>query len=203
MRLLDLFCCEGGAGMGYHRAGFDVVGVDLVDQPRYPFEFLRADAMELLRDPGFLSGFDAIHASPPCQAYANVTRWTGDRAGHPDLLPEVLQLLAAQPLPWIVENVEGAPLRPDYILCGSQFGLRIRRHRWFQTSWQGFSLMPSCTHRRDDLPFMHKGERAFADALGGTWMSNKGGRQAIPPAYTEYLAGELIAAHDLVPLETP
>ena len=191
-RLLDLFCCEGGAGMGYSRAGFDVVGVDIDPQPRYPFEFIQADAVELLADADFLDGFDAIHASPPCQAYANVTLWRGDQSDHPDLVPPVLALLEAQDRPWIVENVEGAPIRPDYILCGSQFGLRIRRHRWFQTSWQGYSLLPACQHRTTDLPFMHKGERAFADALGGTWMTNRGGRQAIPPAYTEFLGGLLI-----------
>jgi site-specific DNA-cytosine methylase len=167
-RLLDTFCCEGGAGEGYRRAGFEVIGVDIDPQPRYPFEFIRADAMELLADATFLAGFDAIHASPPCQAYANVTAWRGDRSTHPDLLQPVLDLLGAQDRPWIVENVEGAPLRPDYILCGSQFGLRIRRHRWFQTSWRGYSLLPGCAHRAGDLPFMHKGERAFADALGGT-----------------------------------
>jgi hypothetical protein len=191
-RLLDLFCCESGAGMGYHRAGFDVVGVDNRPQPRYPFEFIERDALDALADTAFLSTFDAIHASPPCQAYANVTAWRGTPSDHPDLVPPVLELLHAQRLPWIVENVENAPIRPDFILCGSQFGLRIRRHRWFETSWHGYSLLPACHHRRDDLPFMHKGERAFADALGGTWMSNKGGRQAIPPAYTEYLGQQLL-----------
>jgi hypothetical protein len=191
-RLLDLFCGEGGAGMGYARAGFDVVGVDLVDQPRYPFQFHRADALGVLTDPGFLDGFDAIHASPPCQFYANVTSWRGTPGDHPDLLPPVLRLLGDQALPWIVENVENAPLRPDFILCGSHFGLRIRRHRWFQTSWRGFSLLPGCMHRSGDLPFMHKGERAFADALGGIWMTNRGAREAVPPVYTEFLGGLLL-----------
>jgi C-5 cytosine-specific DNA methylase len=191
-RLLDLFCGEGGAAAGYHAAGFDVVGVDLDPQPRYPFGFIRGDALDVLADPGFLAGFDAVHASPPCQAYANVTKWTGDQADHPDLVPPVRALLTAQHRPWIIENVVGAPIRPDYVLCGSQFGLRVRRHRWFETSWAGFSLVPPCTHPRDELPFGHKGERAYADALGGAWMSNRGGRQAIPPAYTEYL-GRLLA----------
>lgn len=195
-RLLDLFCCEGGAAMGYHRAGFDVVGVDHKPMDRYPFEFIQGDALQLLADPVFLDGFDAIHASPPCQAYAAVTAWRGDQSTHPDLVPPTLALLEAQPRPWIVENVEGAPIRPDYILCGSQFGLRIRRHRWFQTSWRGYSLLPACSHRRGDLPFMHKGERAFADALGGTWMSVQGGRQAVPPAYTEFLGGLLLEQLD-------
>lgn len=197
-----MFCCEGGASVGYHRAGFDeVVGIDIVDQPRYPFEFLQGDAVAMfdelvdggsLRNGLILADFDAIHASPPCPRYANVTAWRGDPTSHPDLVPPVLDLLRSQRLPWIMENVPDAPLRPDYILCGSQFGLRVRRHRWFETSWRGYSLLPACAHRADDLAFMHKGERAYADALGCAWMSNRGGRQAIPPAYTEYLGWELL-----------
>ena len=190
-RLLDLFCCEGGASRGYADAGFEVIGVDIEPQPRYPFEFIQADAVEYLATAD-LTGFDAIAASPPCPAYANVTLWRGDQSKHPDLLPPVLALLEAQRLPWIVENVENAPLRPDFILCGSQFGLRIRRHRWFQTSWYGYGLLPPCAHRSDDLPFMHKGERAYADALGCKWMTSRGGRQAIPPAYTHYLGQQLL-----------
>jgi hypothetical protein len=187
-RLLDLFCCAGGAGMGYDRAGFDVVGVDVAPQPHYPFEFHQADAMTFPLD-----GFDAIHASPPCQHYANVTLWRGSADNHPDLLPPMLERLAASGLPWIVENVPGAPLRPDYILCGSMFGLPIRRHRWFQTSWGGYEFHPPCHHRPTDLAFMHKGERAYADAMGCTWMSAVEAREAIPPAYTEYLGNRLLA----------
>jgi DNA (cytosine-5)-methyltransferase 1 len=192
VRLLDLFCCEGGAAMGYHRAGFDVVGVDNRPQPRFPFEFVQADAIEVLSDPGFLDGFDAIHASPPCQLYAKVTKATADDyRDHPDLVGPVRELLEAQPRPWIIENVEGSPVRPDFILCGSQFGLRVRRHRLFETSWRGFELHPPCHHKADEIPFNHNDERAFADALDGPWMSVRGGRQAIPPAYTEYLGGQL------------
>jgi len=187
LRLLDLFSGAGGAAMGYHRAGFDVVGVDINPQPHYPFEFHQADALTYPLD-----GFDAIHASPPCQHYANVTKWRGHTAAHPDYVPAVLDRLGDQPMPWIIENVPGAPIRPDFILCGSMFGLRIQRHRWFHTSWNAYDLMPTCDHR-GLLPFMHKGEHAYADAMGCEWMSNREGRQAIPPIYTEYLGERLLA----------
>jgi len=192
-RLLDLFCGAGGAAMGYHRAGFEVVGVDIAPQPHYPFEFHQADWEDGLEGYPHLD-FDAIHASPPCQHYAPVTRWRGDAADHPDLLQPVVNHLRDIGIPWIVENVPYAPLRPDFVLCGSMFGLPVRRHRWFLTSWSGFDLVPPCDHKRTDLPFMHKGERAFADAMGCTWMTNREAREAIPPAYTEYLGGQLLAA---------
>ena len=190
-RLLDLFCGAGGAGMGYSRAGFEVIGVDIEPQPHYPFEFIRADALTFPLD-----GFDAIHASPVCMTFARVTDWRGDRANHPDTLTPLMQRLAAVSTPWVVENVPEAPLRPDYILCGSQFGLKVRRHRVFQVSWGGCQLTAPCSHR-ELLPFMHKGERAYADAMGCTWMSKEEARQAIPPAYTEYIGGELMDALSL------
>lgn len=186
LRLLDLFCGAGGAAMGYHRAGFDVVGVDIRPQPNYPFEFHRGDALTWP-----LQGFDAIHASPPCQAYANVTAWRGERVNHPDLLPAVRARLVHCGVPWVIENVDGSPMTPDFILCGSMFGLKVRRHRWFLTSWAGFELVPSCQHTRL-LPFMHKGERAYADAMGCHWMTSHEAREAIPPAYTEWLGGRLL-----------
>jgi DNA (cytosine-5)-methyltransferase 1 len=186
-RLLDLFCGAGGAAMGYHRAGFDVVGVDIDPQPRYPFEFHRGDAMTWP-----LNGFEAIHASPPCQRYARVTGCRGRADNHPDLLGPILERLKSQAAPWIVENVPEAIPRPDLILCGSSFGLRVRRHRHFLTSWPSFGLMPPCSHG-GLLPFMHKGERAYADALGCHWMTNREAREAIPPAYTEWTGGQLLA----------
>ena len=116
-RLLDLYCGAGGAAMGYHRAGFDVVGVDIAPQPNYcGDEFYQADAMTF-----DLDGFDAVHASPPCQRFANVTRWRGTPADHPDLLAPMLERLRAQSTPWVVENVPEAVPRPDLILCGSSF----------------------------------------------------------------------------------
>lgn len=189
-RLLDLFSGAGGAARGYQLAGFHVTGVDIRPQPRYAGdEFHQADALTFPLD-----GFDAIHASPTCQTFARVTAWRGSRDDHPDLLAPMLDRLAGVTVPWMVENVPEAPLRPDYLLCGSQFGLRVRRHRIFQRgNWTAYDLLPPC-HHRDLLPFMHKGERAYADAMGCGWMTKDEGRQAIPPAYTRFI-GEQLMAH--------
>jgi hypothetical protein len=187
-RLLDLFCKAGGAAMGYHRAGFDVTGVDIDPQPRYPFTFIQADALTCPFD-----GFDAIHASPVCLTFARVTEWRGSRANYPDTLTPTLDRLARTTVPWVVENVEEAGLRADYLLCGTQFGLTMKRHRHFQLgNWASYELLPPCSHR-GILPFTHKGERAYADAMGCQWMNKTEARQAIPPAYTEYIGGLLLA----------
>lgn len=185
-RLLDLFCGAGGAAMGYHRAGFEVVGVDIRPQPRYPFEFHQGDAMTWPLD-----GFDVVHASPPCQAYAHVTGWRGNHGDHPDLVPGTRARLQQSGVPWVIENVPEAPIRRDLLLCGSMFGLQARRHRAFETHPVMYQLMPPCQHR-GLLPFMHKGERAYADALGCPWMTNVEGREAIPPAYTQYIGEQLL-----------
>ena len=187
-RLLDLFCGAGGAAVGYHRAGFDVVGIDIVAQPHYPFEFHRADAL----DAPPLDEFDAIHASPPCQHWARVTRWRGRAEDHPDLLAPTLERLRAHGTPFVVENVPEAPIVPTMILCGSMFGLRIRRHRYFVTEPSLFGLTSPCRHR-GLLAFEHKGERAYADAMGCEWMSKTEAREAIPPAYTEFIGTQLLA----------
>jgi len=188
MRLLDLFCGAGGAAVGYHRAGFDVVGVDINPQPRYPFEFVQADALDYPLD-----GFDAIHASPPCPHYANVTRWRGNPDNHPALIAPTRDRLNAAGVPWVMENVRTRQLRADFVLCGSMFGLPVRRHRYFEAGgWPAFHLIQPCTHRTDDLPFMHKAERAYADAMGCQWMTNIEARQAIPPAYTRWIGERLI-----------
>ena len=190
-KLLDLFAGAGGAAMGYHLAGFDVLGVDIKPQPSFPFDFIQADALEVLADREFVGGFDALHLSPVCLTFARVTDWRGSRANYPDTLTPSLALLEDIPVPWVVENVTEAPLRADYMLCGSQFGLKVQRHRIFQTSWRAFHLAPPCDHR-ELLPFMHKGERAYADAMGCTWMSAKEARQAIPPAYTAHIGAALL-----------
>jgi DNA (cytosine-5)-methyltransferase 1 len=187
-RLLDLFCGAGGAAMGYSRAGFEVVGVDIAPQPHYPFEFHQADALAfLLRD----MHFDAIHASPPCQHYSSATAWRGDRDKHPDLIDPVRKLLKAVGLPWVLENVEAAPLT-GVVLCGSQFNLKVRRHRGFETSWTfDMGLRPACQHNGLKA-FEHKQERAYADAMGCTWMNTTEARAAIPPAYTEFIGAQLL-----------
>jgi DNA (cytosine-5)-methyltransferase 1 len=197
LRLLDLFCGAGGAAMGYHRAGFVVVGVDIASQPHYPFSFYRGDAM----DADFIATlglFDAIHASPPCQAYSIATQVTRDR--HPDLLPVVRNYLQATGLPWVIENVPGAPMRTDYRLCGCMFGLpRLVRERWFETSWHGFDLRAPCHHPEPPITITVKGQpnhtgtaaEAIA-ALGIDWMTSRERGQAIPPAYTEHIGRQLL-----------
>ena len=150
-RLLDLFCGAGGAGMGYYRAGFDVVGVDIKAQPRYPFEFICGDALAFV----FLHGheYDVIHASPPCQGYSVMTRGRWQDREHPQLIPAVRQLLIALNRPYVIENVSGArsELVNPVLLCGTMFGLQtrhgsqLRRHRYFETS-MSFFLTPPCKH---------------------------------------------------------
>lgn len=158
-RGLDLFCGGGGCSAGYARAGCEMVGVDLHDQPNYPYEFIRGDALEFLRGHWYLSPgeggpFDFIHASPPCQVHSDLAHLHPEST-HLDLIPQTRELLEQTGLPWVMENVEGSSLRRDYVLCGSMFGLgalchdgvvrQLRRHRWFETSWGG-GLVPSCYH---------------------------------------------------------
>jgi DNA (cytosine-5)-methyltransferase 1 len=152
MRLLDLFCGAGGAGMGYHRAGFEVVGVDIKPQPHYPFEFHQADALEYLAEHG--REFDAIHASPPCQAFSAMTngRWKDRLKDHPDLIAPTRALLAAARGPYVIENVVGAPLINPVMLCGTLFGLQtkagsqLRRHRLFEIHPPLLVMTPQCLH---------------------------------------------------------
>jgi DNA (cytosine-5)-methyltransferase 1 len=215
-RLLDLFCGAGGAACGYHRAGFDVVGVDHVAQPNYPFEFVQADALEylggLLNHHSSLEGlldaldFDAIHASPPCQAY--IRSGTVSRDGrHPDLLGPTRDLLEEMGLPWVIENVPGAPMRPDAVLCGSMFGLEVRRHRWFEFSWGEPVMTLACDHTRPITgvygnphgrnganPGMLPSDLAtWSRAMGIDWMTTAELADAIPPAYTEFIGQQLLA----------
>jgi DNA (cytosine-5)-methyltransferase 1 len=213
-RLLDLFSGAGGAGMGYHQAGFDVVGVDISPQPRYPFEFLQADALEVAADREYLASFDAVHASPPCQAYSVAAQ--GHRnAGkeYPDLLAPARLALERSGLPWVIENVPGAPMRSDCRLCGCQFGLDLRRERWFETSWRAFQLMPPCHHPYPVPSVVGHGTPSWvrqqlgynptiADyrrCMGIDWMNRNELSQAIPPAYTRYIGEQLLAAITAVP----
>ncbi len=153
-RLLDLFCGAGGAAMGYHRAGFEVVGVDLEPQPDYPFAFSRSDALAALESViarqargehnHFLGHIDAIHASPPCHDHSTISG-ADDGTGH--LLPDTIALCKASGLPWVVENVVGRSVVMDgwyFTLCGSMFGMQVRRHRRFGASFA--VLSPGCNH---------------------------------------------------------
>ena len=145
MRIADLFCGAGGAGMGLSRAGFEVVGFDIEPQKNYPFEFHQADALAV-----DLSGFDAVWASPPCQAFSTIAKQNRTRSpstyAHPDLIEPTRSLLISADLPWIIENVVGAPIRPDVKLCGSSFGLDLRRHRAFECGGWSAPLMLPCSH---------------------------------------------------------
>ena len=133
MRLLDLFCCAGGAAAGYHQAGFEIVGVDIDAQPNYPYEFMQADVMNL--DPGWMASFDAIHASPPCQGYSVLAKRNGNGDQWAKLIPAMRDVLAGTGRPYVIENVVGAPLIDPLLLCGTMFeGLRVIRHRLFESN---------------------------------------------------------------------
>ena len=216
--ILDLFCGAGGAAMGYHRAGFDVVGVDIDPQPNYPFEFVQADA---LYPPFDLDVFDAIHASPPCQAYSHASAPWNSRLGeaidrNADLLPDTRRLLEASGRPWVIENVPGAPMNSYAVVCGIALGLNVKRHRWFE----GSTLLmgtPCQGHTQDFVIVFGGGVRGRSHQIGRTktngpiirrptlplevgqeamgidWMTRQELSEAIPPAYTEWIGGQLLA----------
>lgn len=203
-RALDLFCCAGGAGMGLHLAGFDVVGVDIEDQPHYPFEFHKADAMTYK-----LSGFDFIWASPPCQAHTLCQRIRANK--HPELIPATRERLRGSDATWVIENVVGAPLVNPIELCGAMFGLRTYRHRLFECSFP-IQVPAHPEHHapvrkmgRPPKPgdFMHvvgnfSGVKQARVAMGIDWMPRDKLREAIPPAYSEYI-GKAALQHRLSP----
>jgi len=189
-RLLDLFSGAGGSAKGYQRAGFYVIGVDIKPQPHYcGDEFHQADALEYLAEHG--CEFDVIHASPPCQGYANVTRWRGKQSNHPRLIAPTRELLIKIGKPWVIENVRTIELNTWLMLCGSMFNLRVLRHRYFESPCLLPVLLPPCDHS-NFLPFMHKDERAYADAMGCEWIDKVSARQAIPPAYCEWIGKQLM-----------
>lgn len=223
--------------MGYSRAGFEVVGVDLAPQPNYPFEFHQQDALEVLRNgwvgpfegsPQYLDvdWFDAIHASPPCQRHvkglAAMNKSVGRAYDHVDLISDTRELLSKSGLPYVIENVVGAPLENPVRLCGSSFGLPLRRHRLFESSVP--LLVPPCDHswqterkywngdrsvRQPDGTRKYGGEhrRSTVVQIYGTpkeahewpaamdidWMTPEEMVEAIPPAYTECIGAQLLA----------
>jgi DNA (cytosine-5)-methyltransferase 1 len=206
--LLDLFCGAGGAAVGYHRAGFDIVGIDNRPQLNYPYEFRQADALEYLWDNG--TRFDAIHASPPCQDHSRLRGMPQfDRHDTAHLLEGTRNALSRTGIPWVIENVPGAPMRADYKLCGCMFGLPgLRRERWFETSWRGFDLRHPCSHSDHTVTVAgHAGGSSRRDGRGGfgntsewkramgiDWMTGRELAQAIPPAYTHYIGEQLLSA---------
>ena len=213
-RLLDLFCGAGGAGVGYARCGFEVIGCDLLVSKNSPHPVIEADALTL--DPDWIAAsFDAVHASPPCQRHSRMTNATGTPNAHPDLIAPTRRLLDATGLPWVLENVPGAPLRNPATLCGSMFPpLRVRRHRRFETNW--LLMTPPCGVHQEVVHHMSRrnwerlksGEAdpwsvwlcvvghtpfssASADAMGIDWMTSNELVQAVPPAYTEFVGTQL------------
>lgn len=217
-RLLDLFCGAGGCSAGYRLAGFDVVGVDIREQLDHPgmclfsdgFHFVQADAIRYAMR--HASKFDAVHASPPCQAHSALRHLQPDKS-YECYLDRTREVLAALSCPWVIENVPGAPLRNPIMLCGSAFGLRVRRHRLFESnvplrgtecrhSEQGRPIDVSGTggRRINRRPDDHGGNthkprniREARSAMGMDWMRRYELSQAIPPAYTEYIGRQLIA----------
>lgn len=190
MKVLDLFCGAGGAAMGLHRAWPDaeIVGVDIVPQPRYPFTFVQADAMTFP-----LEGYDFIWASPPCQGYSRTRHlpWLRGKA-HPLLIDATRERLVASGASYCIENVGDSPLVGP-TLCGMMFGLPVWRHRKFETSF--FMMVPAHPPHPSVTPGRMFGNRLRAQArhLGIDWMNAKEKSQAIPPVYAEYIARQAFA----------
>ena len=153
MRLLDLYCKAGGASRGYQLAGFEVVGVDIKKQKRYPYEFIQADCLELMKDMDFLRSFDVITASPPCQTHSitqHLRNAQGKSTDKVDLIPQTREALIASGKPYVIENVPGAPLINPIQMCGSYFGLKVRRHRGFESNLP--IVGSSCKHKEQGKP---------------------------------------------------
>lgn len=203
--LLDLFCGAGGCAKGYQRAGFEVYGVDINPQPNYCGEtFAQADALHFLDaliQNGGIYKFDAVHASPPCQAFTTARVIHGRE--HPDLLTPCRKLLKQTGLPWVIENVPGSPMRRDLELCGSMFNLGsdnggLIRHRWFEFWEPQLVLVPPCQHREKTVSVFGHGGHIYhgvddwREVMGIEWMKRDELAQAIPPAYTELIGREVL-----------
>ncbi|MFJ5109349.1 SAM-dependent methyltransferase [Streptomyces sp. NPDC088551] len=209
-RLLDAFCCSGGMAMGFHLAGFDVVGVDIEPQPDYPFAFVQADAVDFIREHG--AEFDLVHGSPPCQAWTPLNAY--NHKTYPELIAPARDAMRSTGRPYIIENVEAArgELIDPVMLCGPMFGLNVYRHRLFETG--GFTLTPPQhpAHKRlcvrngylptSERPFMtitggrhsKAWQRAAANAMGTPWITTiRGVCEAIPPAYSQWIGTRYMA----------
>jgi DNA (cytosine-5)-methyltransferase 1 len=209
MKLLDLYCKAGGASMGYQQAGFEVTGIDIKKQKRYPFEFIQADALEVMKDLNYLRSFDVITASPPCQTHSitqHLRNAQGKSTDKIDLIPQTREALVLSGKPYVIENVKGAPLIDPIQLCGSSFGLKVRRHRIFESNLELVGSV--CDHKaqgrpvgvygsmRDEIP---KGGRTATsieearEAMGINWMLWGDLVEAIPPVYTEFIGKQLMS----------
>jgi DNA (cytosine-5)-methyltransferase 1 len=210
MKLLDLFCCAGGAGHGYFLAGYEVTGVDISPQPNHPahLNFIQADAIAVLDDVDFCRQFDLIHASPPCQRYCPATKIAGNADDHPDFVGIVREKLERIGKPYIIENVPNAPLKNYVMLCGTMFGLQVIRHRKFECFPALYFPPALCNH--NGKCNTHRGFSSFARgskfitvaghnfklcdakiAMKIDWMSQDEIKEAIPPAYTKWLGEQM------------
>jgi DNA (cytosine-5)-methyltransferase 1 len=200
---IDLFCCAGGAAVGLYRAGYDVIGVDIDPQPRYPFPFIQADVMQI-----DFSRFDLAWASPPCQKFCRLNT-REDLSGYPDLIEPVRAKLIASGIPYVIENVPEAPIRCDLMLCANMFGLRSYRHRHFECSFP----IEQPAHPEHKIRVNRRGENrrehwanggfmtitgdvgvyCGPGAMGIDWMSGNEMSEAIPPAYSEYVGRAALA----------
>lgn len=215
-RVLDLFCCSGGAAMGYWQAGFEVVGVDIQPRPNYPFKFIQGDALDAMRE--MCQDFHLVHASPPCQPHSALTKGTNKGRAYADFLPQMRELCLWYGVPWVIENVSGADMRRDLTLCGEMFGLGVIRHRHFEMHWWGdLAIQPAHVKHRgpvrgwrhgvyQDGPYIAaygkgggKGSVAeMQQAMGITWTDvHEELTEAIPPAYTRYIGEEFITTGEL------
>jgi len=207
MKLLDLFCGAGGASMGYARAGFEVTGIDLKHGKRYPFTYIRGNVLEYL-NVDFLSQFDVIAASPPCQTFSatkHLRNAQGKSTSKVNMIPEVREAIMASGKPYVIENVPNAPLINPIQLCGSGFGLKVRRHRLFESNYP--LLGNTCNHKqqgkpvgiygsmRDEIPNGGHTAKTMAqanEAMGIDWMIWGELVESIPPAYTEFIGRQLL-----------
>jgi len=208
MKLLDLYCKAGGASRGYQLAGFEVVGVDIKKQKRYPYEFIQADCLEVMKDMDFLKSFDVIAASPPCQTHSitqHLRNAQGKSTDKVDLIPQTREALIESGKPYVIENVPGAPLINPIQMCGSYFGLKVRRHRRFESN---LPLVGSpCKHKeqgkpvgvygsmRDEIPkggHTAKTIEEAREAMGIDWMIWGELVEAIPPIYTQEIGKQIL-----------
>ena len=208
MKLLDLYCGVGGASAGYYKAGFDVTGIDLKHGRRYPYKYIKGDVLLYLQDLDFLRSFDIIHASPPCQTHSitqHLRNAQGKSTSKLDLIPQTRAALIASGKPYVIENVPGSPLINPIQLCGSSFGLQVRRHRLFESNMKLTGSV--CDHKAQGRPVgvygslndqIPKGGRTATtidegrDAMGMPWAIWTELVEAIPPAYSEYIGKQII-----------
>jgi len=219
MKLLDLFAGAGGCSVGYSKAGFDVTGVDIKAHPDYPYTLVIEDVLKFITQDNWHDGYDVIHASPPCPRYSSITHVSGNPENHPDLVPVMIEVLTATGKPWVIENVMGAPMLGSAIVCGSSFGLRVRRHRQFLSNMPLKSSV--CDHKSQgraigvygnptgsyesqlarykrigrDYGLRAESVADAQDAMGINWMNKWDDlTDAIPPAYTKFIGLQICDA---------